>query len=61
MTLPVYWAGGQMRYIIYLLVVANVLYLGWNLSQGETIVQAKQSLPAIPEGAKNLQATLDAT
>jgi hypothetical protein len=43
-----------MRYIIYLLLAANALYLGWNLSHGETVVQVERLLPAIPRGARSL-------
>jgi hypothetical protein len=43
-----------MRYLVYLLLVANVLYLGWNLSRGNSAVQSARSVPAIPAGAPSL-------
>ena len=43
-----------MRHIVYLLLVANVLYLGWNLSQGKTVDQEQSSLPPIPDGVPTL-------
>jgi len=54
MTLPVFSAGGEMRYIVYLLLIANVLYLGLNLSQGKTVAQIEQSFPTIPDGVHTL-------
>jgi len=43
-----------MRYIVYLLLIANVLYLGLNLSQGKTVAQNEQSFPPIPDGVHTL-------
>lgn len=39
-----------MRHIVYLLLIANVLYLGWNLPQGMTVDPNEQSYPPIPDG-----------
>jgi hypothetical protein len=44
----------MMRYIVYLLLIANVLYLGWNLSQGKTVAQNEQTFPPIPDGVHTL-------
>jgi hypothetical protein len=44
----------EMRHIVYLLLIANVLYLGWNLSQGKTVDQEQSSLPPIPDGVPTL-------
>jgi hypothetical protein len=43
-----------MRHIVYLLLIANVLYLGWNLSQGKTVDPNEQSLPPILDGVPTL-------
>ncbi len=43
-----------MRYIVYLLLIANAVFLGWNLSQGKTVAQKEQSLPPIPDGVRTL-------
>jgi hypothetical protein len=43
-----------MRYIVYMLLVANVLYLGWNLSQDKSAFQKEQSFPPIPDGVHSL-------
>ena len=37
-----------MRHIVYLLLVANVLYLGWNLSQDKAVAQKMLSFPPMP-------------
>jgi len=45
-----------MRYVLYLLVAANILYLGWNISRGgvsDPYEQAR-SLPAVPKGVAML-------
>ena len=43
-----------MRYILYLLLVANVVYLGWNLSQENTDELPAQVLPPLPNGVRPL-------
>ena len=43
-----------MRYIVYLLLVANVLYLGWNVSQDKTVVQKHSSAPPMPASVHSL-------
>ena len=43
-----------MRHVLYLLLIANVLYLGWNMSQGMTVAQKQPSLPPIPDGVHTL-------
>ena len=43
-----------MRHIVYLLLIANVLYLGWNLSQDKAAAQMQPSLPPIPDGVPTL-------
>jgi len=43
-----------MRYIVYLLLIANAVFLGWNLSQGKTVAQMEQSFPPIPDGVRTL-------
>jgi hypothetical protein len=42
------------RYIVYLMLIANVLYLGWNLSGGKSVAQNEQSFPSIPDGVRTL-------
>ena len=43
-----------MRHIVYLLLVANVVYFGWNLFPGRAVDDDRSSLPPIPEGVKRL-------
>jgi hypothetical protein len=43
-----------MRHIVYLLLVANLVYLGWNLFPGNSLGDSFSALPPIPEGAKPL-------
>jgi hypothetical protein len=43
-----------MRHIIYLLLVANVVYLGWNLLQGGPVDERWSSLPPLPENVRPL-------
>jgi hypothetical protein len=43
-----------MRHIVYLLLVANLIYLGWNLFPGSSPGHRFAVLPPIPEGAKPL-------
>lgn len=43
-----------MRYIVYLLLVANLGYLGWNLFPGNSPGDLFRELPPIPEGARPL-------
>jgi hypothetical protein len=43
-----------MRYVVYLLVAGNVLYLGWNLSQDKTLAQKEISFPPMPASVHSL-------
>ena len=43
-----------MRHLVYLLVVANVVYLGWNLFQGRAADDQWSALPPLPDGARPL-------
>ena len=43
-----------MRHIVYLLLVANLIYLGWNLFPGNSSGDSYSALPPIPAGAKPL-------
>lgn len=40
-----------MRHVVYLLVVVNLVFLGWNMFQSHSARQVERSLPAIPETA----------
>lgn len=54
MTFSECYAGRQMRYIVYLLLVANVLYPGWNLFRGNSAAQSRQTVPTVPAGVHSL-------
>jgi hypothetical protein len=43
-----------MRHVVYLLLVANLLYLGWNLSRSEVEPDPAASWPALPETVSTL-------
>jgi hypothetical protein len=43
-----------MRHILYLLLVANLVYLGWNLLQNDTGTMAETALPPLPASVKPL-------
>ena len=43
-----------MRYILYLLVVLNVLYLGWNLAPGRVGETDEQPIASVPDGMRAL-------
>lgn len=43
-----------MRHIVYLLLVANLIYLGWNLFPGKSMGDPISVFPPVPEGAKPL-------
>ena len=43
-----------MRYILYLLVASNVLYLGWNLARERVGDTDEQSIASVPDGVHAL-------
>lgn len=43
-----------MRHVVYLLLVANMVYLGWNLLPGNVDRDPYTSLPPVPESARPL-------
>ena len=43
-----------MRHLVYLLLLANVIYLGWNLLQEQTVGDSVQVLPPAPAGVHKL-------
>lgn len=43
-----------MRYLVYLLLVVNVAYFGWNLFHDGTTVEARRELPPLPATATRL-------
>ena len=43
-----------MKYLVYLLVLANVAYLGWNIHLNQTAGKVVRELPALPAGVKPL-------
>jgi hypothetical protein len=43
-----------MRHIVYLLVVANLLFFAWNHFQAQTLEQSVPSLPPLPAGVSSL-------
>ena len=43
-----------MRHIVYLLLVANIVYLGWNLLQGQAVDENLSTLPPLPENVRPL-------
>jgi len=47
-----------MRHVVYLLLVANLLYLGWNLSRSDVEPEPAANWPALPETVSPL-VTLD--
>ena len=40
-----------MRHVVYLLVVANLVFMGWNIFQSQSVRQVERNLPPIPETA----------
>jgi len=43
-----------MKYLVYLLVLANVAYLGWNIHLKQTSGEVVRELPALPAGVATL-------
>lgn len=43
-----------MRHVVYLLVLANLVFLGWNMFQNQSARQAERDLPPIPDTAVSL-------
>ena len=43
-----------MRHVVYLLVVVNLVFLGWNIFQSQSIRQVERDLPPLPETAAQL-------
>jgi hypothetical protein len=43
-----------MRHVVYLMLVANLVYLGWNLLPGNAGSDSFSALPPVPESAKPL-------
>ena len=43
-----------MRHVVYLLVLANLIFLGWNMFQNQSARQADRDLPPIPDTAVSL-------
>ena len=43
-----------MRHIVYLLLVANMLFFAWNQFQAQTAQESEQSLPPLPAGVRTL-------
>jgi hypothetical protein len=43
-----------MRHVVYLLVVANLVFMGWNIFQNQSVRQVERNMPPIPETAKPL-------
>jgi hypothetical protein len=43
-----------MRHVVYLLVVVNLVFLGWNIFQDQSIRQVERNLPPLPETAARL-------
>lgn len=43
-----------MRHVVYLLVLANLIFLGWNMFQNQSARQAERDLPPIPDTAVSL-------
>ncbi|MDX1698004.1 MAG: hypothetical protein R3308_06925 [Thiohalobacterales bacterium] len=43
-----------MRYLIYLLLLANAAYLGWNLLQEESASPSVRQVPSVPAGVRPL-------
>ena len=40
-----------MRQVVYMLVVVNLVFLSWNIFQGQTTMQVERDLPALSETA----------
>ena len=40
-----------MRHVVYLLVVVNLVFLGWNIFQSQSVMQSQRNMPAIPKTA----------
>jgi hypothetical protein len=40
-----------MRHVVYMLVVVNLVFLGWNIFQSQTAMQPERNLPALSETA----------
>lgn len=43
-----------MRHVVYLLVVVNLVFLGWNIFQNQSARQVGHDLPSIPDTARSL-------
>jgi hypothetical protein len=43
-----------MRHVVYVLVVVNLVFLGWNIFQSQSGLQAERNLPPLPETAAPL-------
>ena len=43
-----------MRHVVYLLLVVNLVFLGWNIFQSQSIRQVERDLPPLPETAAQL-------
>jgi hypothetical protein len=43
-----------MRHIVYLLLVANLLFFAWNQFQAQTVQESVQSIPPLPAGVRTL-------
>lgn len=43
-----------MRHVVYLLVVVNLVFLGWNIFQGQSGIQVQRNFPPLPETAEPL-------
>ena len=43
-----------MRHVVYLLLVLNLVFLGWNIFQSQSAMQAERNFPPIPESAAPL-------
>ena len=43
-----------MRHVVYLLLVVNLVFLGWNIFQSQSVRQVERNLPPLPETAVRL-------
>ena len=43
-----------MRHVVYLLLVVNLVFLGWNIFQSQSVRQVERNLPPLPETAAQL-------
>jgi len=43
-----------MRHVVYLLLVVNLVFLGWNIFQSQSVRQVERDLPPLPETAAQL-------